>query len=227
MADLIGSDGTCSLHSLGLLARVCLRGSFLSPTPETPKGWNPLTHTYVCGVCMPRDANLSGNIWKSTTPSRLRSSVSCLLRFFYFSFLPHFFCGADLLYFLVIRSSFHSLETKERGTREKDLDSQGQQGGSPDQRASLSLHVCVVPPRLCIWRIVSTERIIRKAFPFTRKDTLSPARLLFFCDVSNHHDGRTKHCSLPCTHRHASHLYIRAHTDINPLFCLPFFFCLS
>jgi nucleoside recognition membrane protein YjiH len=114
---------------------VCVcEGVFYLLHPKHQRGGTRDTHVCVClsvCVCMPRDANLSGNIWKSTTPSRLRSLVSCLLWFFpplffslirVFPFPPYiFFCGANLfLFLLVIHSLFTlsvSLETKESRMR--------------------------------------------------------------------------------------------------------------
>ncbi len=51
MADLIGSDGTCSLHSPGLFSpSVCVREFAISYTRNT-KGVEPLTQTHTC-VCV-------------------------------------------------------------------------------------------------------------------------------------------------------------------------------
>lgn len=51
MADLIGSDGTCSLHSPGLFSpSVCVREFAIFYTRNT-KGVQPPTHIYVC-VCV-------------------------------------------------------------------------------------------------------------------------------------------------------------------------------
>ena len=197
---------------------------------------------------MPRDANLSGNIWKSTTPSRLRSLVSCLLWFFSSFFYSHtytliFFCGANLFLFLLVIHSLFTLclsrnkrkSYEKREELEKRSRLTGAARGSPliIKELLLSRCVCCFPS---VHEELSAQRDHPPGFSFTRKDTLplSPCLLFLFsfCEMF-----RTitmvepNTVSLLCTHRHAaaSHLYTTqcTHRETSTLFSTSFFFCLS
>lgn len=225
------------------LARLCVWGSLLSTTPETPKGCN-LQHTYtcvcVCGVCreMPTWVETFENPQRQVDLDLWFLAGSDFSYFLFLFFGSIFLRGrplSRLFYFLLLSHSlsFHSLETKEEELEKRSRLARAAMGASPDQRAPLSLTLtlsmclCVLFP-ICAWRIVSTEGWSARLF-LTRKDTLHPCLLLFFCDVSNHHDGRTKQ-SLPIHPAPArKYIYNTVHTQDRhqPSFLSLLFFCLS